>query len=207
MNSCDNSGTCGPQVIFEFNLLTIVTSTVLVPCGEPVIIFSSGGFELDLNVFIVTCNVNDCTLAIYTQDITFSGEISISFTFYYSGMPSVSVTSNVFIVVIVNPCLPPPGCIGIPGCGVGPPTVIGPSIDIVIDVTVTVDVVVELPPWNCGNPGCDTQVIIDCTINCDIGGGGVVVIINNEININIDTCDCNGCCGENGDGNVIIIVV
>jgi hypothetical protein len=120
-------------------------------------------------------------------------------------MPSITVTSNIFVVIIVNPCIPPPNCIFIIGCGIPDPTVNPPSIDIEIEVTVTVDVVIELPPWNCGTPGCDTQVIVDCTINCDINGGGTVVIINNEINIHIDTCE--GICVDSPNGNVIIIVL
>jgi hypothetical protein len=120
-------------------------------------------------------------------------------------MPSVSIYSDVFVVVVINICLPPPGCIDIIGCGVPPTTVNPPDIIIDISVTVTVDVVVSLPPWNCGTPGCNSQVIIDCTVNCDIGTGGTVVIVNNEINIHIDTCV--DFCGDSPDGNVIVIII
>jgi hypothetical protein len=196
------------MLVFEYNLMTIVHSSVTVNCGEPSMIFyDSFGFALDITIFDYSCTGYVCGLTVFTTEINVSIDISIQFMFFYSGMPGVYVTSNVFIITIVNPCLPPPDCIFIIGCGIPPTTVNPPVIDIQIEVTVSVDVVIDLPPWNCGTPGCDTQVIIDCTINCDMGGSGVVVIINNEINIHIDSCDCNGCCGDTPDGNVIIVVV
>jgi hypothetical protein len=165
------------------------------------------GFEIDIIFSWDNCVGTLCWLEVYCDVVDCAGDYSIQFYVFYSGMPSVVVYSNVFVVTVINICIPPPGCINIPGCGIPDPTVVAPIIDINIEVVVTVNVAVEIPPWSCGTPGCDTQVIVDCTINCDIGGGGVVVIVNNEINITIDSCDCNGCCGDTPDGNTIIIVI
>jgi hypothetical protein len=198
----------GPVVIFSYSLTTIVTTTVATPCGDPVLVFmTSTGFELEIVFsYDITCVLDICDLIIDTSDVAFAGDYSIQFFFFYSGMPSCIIYSNIFVVTVVNICVPPPGCIGIPGCGIPDPTIVVPVIDIDINVTVTVDVTIDLPSWGCGTPGCDTEVIVDCTINCDIGGGGVVVIVNNEINIHIDSC-AGGICGDTPAGNTIIIVI
>jgi hypothetical protein len=133
-----------------------------------------------------------------------AGDYSIQFYVYYSFHASVTIYSNIFIVTVVNPCIPPPGCINIPGCGILPPVVNPPSITIDIDITVTVEVNVVLPPWTCGTPGCDTQITPIC-IDCNIGSGNVVVIVNNEINININNCV--GICGTDPNGTTVIIVI
>lgn len=77
-------------------------------------------------------------------------------------------------------------------------------MSISIDVTVTVDVSYTLPPWSCNTPGCDDVIIHDC-VHCDIGTGGVIVVVNNEINIHIDSCV--DICGDGPDGNTVVIVV
>lgn len=176
-----------------------------IPCGTPVIDwFNQDGTNVSV-VFTYEISITGIlTLTVYTEDIIFSGDCSIYFVFYYSLQPSIFVQSNVFIVTIVNPCLPPPGCINIPGCGIPPTTVNPPSIDISIDITVTVDVTIELPPWNCGNPGCNTQIIPTC-VDCNIGGGAVVVIV--DTNISISITDCTNICGDTSDGVVHVIVI
>jgi hypothetical protein len=196
-----------PMIIFSYDLTTIVTSTVSVNCGSPFLVWQTDiGFSLDIIFSYDTCIDSVCDLIVYC-DIDCAGEYSIQFNFYYNGMPSVNVQSNVFVVIVVNICIPPPGCINIIGCGIPDPVVNPPSIDIQIEVTVSVDVTIELPPWNCGTPGCDTVIIPIC-INCDVVlGGDVVVIVNNEINIHIDSCDCNGCCDGGSDGSTIIIII
>lgn len=193
------------MTVWQYNLQTIVSSTVLVPCGDPMVIFSTTSFFLVSDIFTTNvCIGFECEITIYTADVSFVGEYEIVFVFFYSGMPSVTVVSNVFTVIVVNPCIPPPGCIGIPGCGIEPPVVGPPDINIQIEVTVTVDVTYEMPPWTCTTPGCGTQVNPGC-VNCDIGTGGVVVIVDNEINIHIDSCV--DICTEDPNGNTIIIIV
>jgi hypothetical protein len=142
---------------------------------------------------------------VHCDDIVYALDINIYLSVNYVMNPSIVVTSNVFVVTIVNPCVPPPLCINIPGCGLPPPVVNPPTIDIDITVTVTVEVNIELPTWNCGNVGCNTQIIPVC-VDCNIGGGAAVaVIINNTININISSCV--GICGTGPEGQVHVIYI
>jgi hypothetical protein len=193
------------MTIWTYDIATIVTSSLIDHCGVPMIVFTtSSGMGLPI-IFVDDRTVTGSfTISVYTDNVAYGGEFNLQFFFYYSGMPSLTVYSNVFTVVVVNVCIPPPGCITIIGCGIQPPTVTPPSIVIEIEVTVTVDVTYELPPWNCGTPGCDIQIDPIC-IDCDIGGGAVVVIVNNEINIHIDSC-VDICTGD-PSGNVVIIIV
>jgi hypothetical protein len=156
MANCHNSGNnCSHQIIFEFNMNTIVQSTVNVNCGSPVIIFTDTlGFELSIE-FEIICNGPDCAVVCVCVDISCAMEYELQFIFFYSGMPSVYVTSDIFVVVVVNVCVPPPGCIDIPGCGIPDPTINPPAVDIEIEITVGIDISIDLPSWNCGTPGCD----------------------------------------------------
>jgi hypothetical protein len=176
------SGVCGTPSI------QIVTSTGLTQLWYWITI------DYDLSIIIINCD-----------DIDVSG--SYTFVFYY--FSSISVTnfsvSTEFIITIINVCIPPPNCITIIGCGIPPPTVLPPTIDIDISVTVNVDISVTLPPWSCGTPGCNTQVITGC-VDCNIGTGNVVVIVNNEINININNCS-GGLCGTDPNGVTVIIII
>jgi hypothetical protein len=205
------------MTIFTWNINTIVHSTVDVNCGSPTLIFmDQAGFSISLIFTINDLGDGNFSLTVFTDDISFGGYFTMSFIFYYSGMPSVNIYSSVFVVIIVNPCIPPPGCIGIPGCGILPPTVVPPSIDISIEVTITIDIDYELPPWHCGTPGCDTQIepiCVDCIIcchgcNCGDGGdstGTVVVIVENHINILIESCG--DICGSDPGGTTYIIII
>jgi hypothetical protein len=197
----------GGTIIWTFDMNLVVTSNVLNPCGDPLVVFTTDIFMEISIIYTIECDLNICNLITWCDDYDLVGDYSMQFIFFYSGMPGVYCTSDIFIVTVINIYLPPVGCINIPGCGIPDPVVNPPDVSIEISVTVGIDVSVVIPPWNCGTPGCDDHIIVDCTINCDIGGGGVVVIINNEINIHIDSCDCNGCCGDTPDGNVIIVVV
>lgn len=115
----------------------------------------------------------------------------------------------------MNPCIPPPDCHLIFGCGIVHPPVHPPIIDIHIDVIVTVSVTTTLPPWTCDLPECDPQIIyhtddVICCHWCDCGPGGdstgtVVVIINNTITIDIDTCG--DICGTDANGETYVIIV
>lgn len=193
------------MVIFTYNLQTIVIGSTDSDCGEPVVVFTTSvGLEINI-IFDIQCTGFQCSVIVFTADIALCADYDIVFNFYYSGMPSVVVQSNVFIITVVNPCLPPPDCINIPGCGILPPTVEPPSVSIDIDVTVTVEVEIELPSWTCGTVGCDTQVDPIC-IDCDIGVGNTVVIVNNSINIHINNCN-NNICGSDPSGNTVIIVI
>jgi hypothetical protein len=173
----------------------------------------SSGLTIDV-FFTIECVLDDCNLIVDCDYVDCAGEYVIQYIFYYSGMPSVYVISNTFVVIIVNPCIPPPDCITIIGCGVLPPTVTPPSTTIHIDVTVSVDITVDLPSWNCGTPGCDQQVTpicIDCficCITCDCNDPTQVVpvvIIENTITINIE--QCGSYCNDDPNGNVFIIVI
>jgi hypothetical protein len=169
-------------VIFSYDISLVVESSLDVNCGLPMLYFHTiDGFYVSIIfTYDIDCTSGiNCSISVWTDDVSFSGSFELQFTFYFSGNPSVCITSNIFIVHVINICIPPPGCINIPGCGILPPTVMPPSVTIEIEITVSIDVTIDLPSWNCGTPGCDQQVIIDCTINCDMGGSGVVVIINN----------------------------
>lgn len=126
------------------------------------------------------------------------------------------VYSNIFVVIVVNPCIPPPDCIGIPGCGIVQPPVNPPTVDIHIDYTITQSVLVyNIPPWTCDLPECDPQITYDtddviCCHTCDCSDTGtstgvVVVIINNTIQIDIDTCG--EICGNDENGETYIIIL
>jgi hypothetical protein len=144
------------MTIFSYNLNTIVSSSLTVNCGSPEVVFITPlGFHIEIIFSFDNCVNFECSLIVHTDLEIYAGEYQIQYVFFFSGMPDTVIYSNVFIVIVINPCIPPPGCIDIPGCGIGPPTVIGPSVDIEIVITLTVDVVIDLPPWNCGTPGCD----------------------------------------------------
>jgi hypothetical protein len=174
-------------------------------CGSPTVIFmTSTGFSIEV-IFTIECDDNNlCQFIVWTDLTAYAGSYEYQFIFYYSGMPSVTITSEVFVIIVVDICVPPPGCITIIGCGIPDPVVNPPSIDIEIEVTVTVDTTIELPPWSCGTPGCDAEVIVVC-VDCDIGETGVVVIVNNEISITIDSCI--ELCAQEGDSTTIVVVI
>jgi hypothetical protein len=195
------------MVIYEFNIYSMVQSTVVINCGAPMVTFqTSMGFHISTVFNMNACDINGwCSVSIYSVDITIAGSYELQFFFYYAGMPSISVYSNVFVVIVIDICVPPPGCINIPGCGIPDPVVNPPSVDIEIEVTVGVDISIDLPSWNCGTPGCDSEVIITCG-DCDIGSGNVVVVIDNHIDIHIGNCVTIDC-GNTPAGNTIIVVV
>jgi hypothetical protein len=188
------------MTIFTYDLSTIVTSSLTVNCGSPVIVIQdANGFAIS-GIFVHVGS----SLTVYVDDVNFAGTYSMYFVFFYDGMPSVSISSNIFIVTVINICIPPPGCITIIGCGIPDPIVIPPTT-ITIDVTVTIDVSIDLPSWNCGTPGCDTQIIPVCPGCDDQFGVGVIVIVDTTINIHLDTCV--GICGSDPNGTVIVIVI
>lgn len=175
-------------------------------CGEPVIEFVlSTGFALP-SIFTVQCELSGaCVILVWTNQIEYCIDYNLQFNFYYSLEPSIVVISNVFIVTIINPCVPPPLCIIIIGCGIDVPVVNPPTVDIHIDVTVTINVDYTLPTWNCGNPGCDTQIIPVC-VDCSIEGQtDIVILVENTITINIEACG--SWCVDNPTGSVYVIVI
>jgi hypothetical protein len=169
------------MTIFTYDLYTVVSSSLMVNCGVPMMEFTTSvGFEIEVIFSFETCFENECMLTVYTEDLTLAGEYELQFVYYYSGMPSVYVTSEVFVVTVVNVCIPPPGCIDIVGCGVPPPTVYVPQVEIVVDYTITTEIVVDLPSWGCGTPGCSEEVVPVC-VDCTINGLDIVVVVDNQI--------------------------
>jgi hypothetical protein len=196
------------MTIFTYNLNTLVSSSnPELNCGVYIIDFMyANGNALD-TIFIDNRSfVGSFSLQVFTGNELLAGEYSLVFRVTFAAHPSVVVVSQVFVVVVVNPCVPPPLCITIIGCGIPPPTVTPPAINISIDVTVSVEVNYDIPSWGCSNPGCTTQITPVC-IDCNIGGGGgaVVVIVNNVINININSCV--DICVDDPNGSVHVIVI
>jgi hypothetical protein len=193
-----------PHLVWEYDLNTVVHSTVNDHCGGPVLNWqTTSGMQLSIIFTVDSYGQGSYSLTVYTTSELYAGEYEIQFVFYYSGQPSVSVTSGAFTVIVVNPCYPPPGCEDIDGCGIPDPTVIAPTQIIVIDVTVTVGVSFNLPAWTCGTAGCNTQITPEC-VNCGISGG-TIIIVNNHLEINVNTCGTNMCDDPNGTPVVIVV--
>jgi hypothetical protein len=192
--------------VFSYNLSQLVTTTMPVSCGDAHVEFITHDLRQISVIFSEDRTVQtEWTISVFTEDLLLAGEYQLMFKFYYAQQPHIYVYSNIFVVIVVNPCIPPPNCITIIGCGLPTPVVNPPAINISIDVTVTVEVNYVLPSWNCGSPGCNTQIVpvcVDCSIN---GNVDVVIIVDNTININI--LACGNMCGSNPNGDVYIIVI
>lgn len=88
------------------------------------------GFHIEVIFDYDTCINMQCALTIFTENYLYAGSYELQYAFFFTGMPDTRIYSNIFVVIVINPCLPPPGCIGIPGCGIDDPTVLPPSVNI-----------------------------------------------------------------------------
>jgi hypothetical protein len=195
------------KTIFTYDITTMVSSTTT-SCGTPIVEWDrvdGQGTALEI-MFVDELTVStEFAVTIYATEQEMVGDYNIQFRFYFAQKPDVVITSDVFVLTIVSPCIPPPGCIDIADCGIAPPTVYVPDITITIDVTVSVSVTVDLPAWGCANEGCTNYVTPVC-VDCEIGGHtDVVIIVDNTITINIETCE--GICPDGPDGEVHIIII
>jgi hypothetical protein len=208
------------QEIFTYNINSLVHSTSSTNCGVPVIEFmNADGTAYSSTIFLEDRSTSDYSLAInYLDDLELLGEYSLVFKFYYSQQPSNRVTSSAFTVHIINPCVPPVGCIDIDGCGILPPVLAGPEIEIHIEYTITQSVLVyEIPAWDCGSPFCAGQItystpdVLCCAgclccegPECD-STGTAIVIVDTSITIQIESCE--DICGTDPAGTTYVFVV
>jgi len=122
--------------VFSYNMKKIVSSSEKSNCGQATIVFMTTNDLPLASVFTQECTDEQCSLSVFDSVIESCGSYEMYFKFYYSGMPSVYVTSDVFSVTVINPCLPPVDCLSIEGCGLTIPEVHAPTESIKISYTV-----------------------------------------------------------------------
>jgi hypothetical protein len=99
--------------------------------------------------------------------------------------------------------MPPTDCLTIPGCGIAPVTIQAPE-EFSLEVTVTVEMNSLLPAWTVSTPGCGSQITPVC-IDCNVGVGGYVSIVNGIISIHVT--DCTGICDDDNDSITVVFVI
>ena len=91
------------QSLFTYDKTKLIKSTATNNCGDLTVIFmTEGGFNLP-DCF----SDNGSSLTVSTENVESCGVYKLKYTAFYSGLPSVTVDSDVFTVNIVNPCIPP----------------------------------------------------------------------------------------------------
>jgi hypothetical protein len=161
--------------VFEYNILTVVETSGPVDCGAPELFFHTWtGMQLS-EPFSLISDGNFDFLTVESNDVNEAGSYQLQFTFFYGLRPDITITSPVFTVTIVNPCMPPPGCINIEGCGISAPTLFAPMLEM-IHYTITEPLVTyEFLPWTCGIAECDAQIVYS-TLTEVTGDAGLAVM-------------------------------